>query len=655
MSPLAGLRTGREPTPAMIRKSLYFLLFLLVGIAAGGAHFLFLGYPVIPEHVGIDLAFLLMASSAFLWIPWPEIQYWMGLLFLAVVSAIACVNVNLTEITGEIFTWDKIALAGIVPETLEGTDLLDWSPLFVYLPLLAVYVIFHPLIRLWFPGLRTRSRFTWKKLLLSAGASLLVFSLGWSLQRLAYLDTLSELTGDAPEDEVYLSDAFLYETLDRDSVSLKKFGTYGYYVKSLNFYLGITNDAETSKTLLDEYFAETAEADTANAYTGISQGNSVIMILLESFESFAVDPVLTPTLYRLFVTEGIPLTNYYSKQKTDMAEASALFGSLPSSGSLFWNYWQNECPFTLPAMVKTAFPEASVWSFHNNVGTFYNRENAHPGIFGFDGHVQLSEMDLPDNGGEWVQSDAAMFASQDEAMIPETGTFFTYVASFTMHGGYEYRSTFADTYRWFDEQGILPRLSTQDLYERTYMAAAMDLDAGLAIMMDRLEATGRLDSTTIVLFSDHNAYYYDFTFMMRGLDASDEANVEAYHLPATIYDTKLKAALAATGENSLDKFATTLDFAPTLLNLLGLSYNPSWYVGNDLLSAEETLSVSPVGGIFNDRFYTVDLSGPLYAAPDAMEEEWEAFQALAAATLRRSNYADLVYSVDYFGQSDDAD
>lgn len=652
MKAAEGFRTGRETTPTMIRKALYFLLFLLVGIAAGCVHFLFLGYPMIPEHMGIDFAFLLMAGAMFLWIPWPEIQYWAGFAFLFTVAAIACVNVNLTEITGEIFTWDKIVLAGIVPETLEGTDLLNWSPLFVYLPLLSVYVVFHPLIRLWFPGLRGPFRFTWKKLVLSVGTSLLVFSFGWYLQHAAYVASLGDVSGDAGEDEVYLSDAFLYETLDRDSVSLKKFGTYGYYVKSLNFYLGLTNDAETSKTLLDEYFAETAGADTANGYTGISQGNSVIVILLESFEEFAIDPVLTPTLYRLFVTEGIPLTAYYSKQKTDMAEASALFGSLPSSGSLFWNYWQNECPFTLPAMYKAAYPESRVWSFHNNVGTFYNRENAHPGIFGFDGHVQLADMNLPDNGGEWVQSDAAMFASQAEAMVPDAGQFFTYITTFSMHGGYEYRSTFEDTYAWFDEQGILPRRSTFDQYKRTFMAAAMDLDAGLETLMGRLEDTGRLDSTTILLFTDHNAYYYDFTFLLRNLDPTDETDIEAYHLPAVIYDQKLKAAMAENGETALDKFVTTLDFAPTLLNLLGLPYNPSWYVGNDMLSAQTTLSVSPVGGIFSDRFYTIDINTPLYAAPDASEEEWTAFQALAASTLRRTNYADLVYSIDYFGQSD---
>lgn len=646
-------RAGRETVPAMIRKTLYLLIFLLIGLAAGCVHFLLLGYTMIPEHFGIDIAFLLMAAAMFLWVPWPEIQFWAGLVFLSVVAAIACVNVNLQEITGEIFTWDKIALAGIVSETLEGTHLLDYTPLFAYVPLLSLYIVLHALIRLRFPGLRKPSRFTWKKLILSFGASVLVFSGGWYLQHAAYVGTLEDVSEEAGEDEIYLSDAFLYETLDRDSVSLEKFGTYGYYVKSLNFYLGITSDAETSQSLLDEYFAQTAEADTSNAYTGISEGNNVIMILLESFEWFAVDPVLTPTLYRLFVTEGIPFDAYYSKQKTDMAEASALFGSLPSTGSLFWNYWQNDCPFALPSMYKTAFPDSRVWSFHNNVGTFYNRENAHPGIFGFDGHVQLSDMNLPDNGGEWVQSDAAMFESQVETMIPDEGGFFTYITTFTMHGGYEYRDSLASTYAWFDEQGILPRLSTLDLYMRTYMAAAMDLDAGLSRMMDRLEATGQLENTTILLFADHNAYYYDFTFRVRGLDPDDETDVEAYHLPAAIYDLKLKAAMEENGETSIEKFATTVDFAPTLLNLLGLEYNPSWYVGADVFSAEPTLSISPVGGIFNDRFYTSDVSAPLYSAPDSTEEEWEEFQTLAASTLRRTNYADLVYSINYFRSVDE--
>ena len=48
-----------------------------------------------------------------------------------------------------------------------------------------------------------------------------------------------------------------------------------------------------------------------NDKTGIFQGKNLIFITAESFSDMAVDPVHTPTLYKL-MTEGYHFTNFYN-------------------------------------------------------------------------------------------------------------------------------------------------------------------------------------------------------------------------------------------------------------------------------------------------------------------------------------------------------
>ena len=487
-----------------------------------------------------------------------------------------------------------------------------------------------------------------RALLLTFLSATVCYYTGMLIKVFAYNKMAAAVTGST-EEEIFLSDAFLYETFFRGDEAIEAFGTYTFYVKSIYYYLGIEGDAEATASILDDYFA--ASTPQTNDYTGISEGNNLIMILMESFEYFAIDEELTPTLYRLFYEDGILLDNYHSKAKTDIVEAYSLFGSFPSQGSLFRNYYNDTFPFTLPNMLRDNTDITLIKSYHNNEGSFYNRSNAHVN-FGFDEHVDLDKMDITIDD-YWVNSDYEMLLDQADAMIPDDGTpFFTFITSFVMHGGYEERTMFADTYAYFDEIGFYPGTSFYHTCMRTYMAAAMDFDKALEVLFQRLEDTGTLENTTIVLFSDHLAYYYDFSYMVRGLSKANTANPENYHLPALIYDTKLKEALADDGLTTISKFVTTVDLPPTILNLFGVEYNPDWYVGFDIFSADESVIVSKQGGIFNDRYYTVDGTTILSQATDATLDEWLAFKSDAIRAISKTNHLNLVYSIDYFAKKE---
>jgi len=639
---------------AISKKLAYFCLFIIFALLIEIINFKLLGFGLVPEFNIFNLAFMLILGTIFLIIPAPEIQFAVQIVILIAQMAISVVNVNLMAITGEIFFWDMLALMEEGANALEGaTNLLNFSSLWVYAAVTLMVFVAHYFTRKAIdrkpekPYIKsTRNRETF---IVSFVTAVILFVTGLWIQNAGYNQLTKDLD-DQTEAEILSSDAYLYETMFQPESTLKNFGTYTYYVKGLSFYLGIDGNTESSGSLIENYLAE-GQYET-NDYTGISEGNNVIMILLESFEYFAISEEFTPTLYNLFYEDGVLLSNFYAKTKTDAAEGISLFGSYPATGSLFRNYQFNEHPTSLPNMLRNNTSLEKIISYHHNDGSFYNRDKSHE-VFGFDNHVDLDEMDIEEAEDTWVNSDLDLFNDQVTAMIPDTDTFFTYITTFSMHGGYETRDAYKDEYEYFDSIDYHMEDTFFDEYLRTYIAGAMDLDQALEVMFDRLEATNHLDDTTVVLFADHFAYYYGLSYMVRGIDSRDETYIERYHIPALIYDTKLKAAMTANGETDVDKFTSAADLTPTVLNLLGIDYNPNWYVGADIFSTTQTVVISKSGGIFNDKFYTEDGEMVLSVADGVTIQDWYDFQEAMVATMKRREHLNLIYFIDYYGSLPD--
>ena len=599
----------------------------------------------------MNIAFILYLGAGLLLVPTPELQFLGSSIILLLQIVIAVVNINLITITGEIFFWDMLALAKDGVQAIEGTSILDLSTLWIYGGIFILFQIIHFLIfRFRNKEVVKNKRNRLHSWVVASVLSLVLFITGFVLNNAIYQDLSTQIEGST-EDEILLSEAFLYETMFQPETTIKTFGTYPFYMKGLSYYLGIDTSSDASREIIDEYLAEGVYE--TNQFTGVSAGNNVIMVLLESFEYFGIDEALTPNLYKLFYVDGIPLTNFHAKVKTDVAEASSFFGSYPSTGSLFRNYQQNVYPTSLPNMLSDYSNVSILKSFHNNKGSFYNRNHAHP-HFGFDEHIDSSQMELSDTGF-WINSDYEMVFDQAENMIPDTGdSFFTFITTFTMHGGYELRSVFETTYAYFDSIGYMPLDNYHDRYLRTYMASAMDLDSAVGVLFERLEATNQLENTTLIFFADHTAYYYAFSELMRGIDPNDNTYSDQYRLPAVIYDTKLKTAMALQGIDSIDKFTSVNDFTPTILNLFGIEFNPLWYVGNDVFSPHESVIVSRQSGIFNHLFYTTDGKTVLYQDPNATIEDETKFQQAVSYTMRKQQHLNLIYRINYF-KANDAD
>lgn len=81
---------------------------------------------------------------------------------------------------------------------------------------------------------------------------------------------------------------------------------------------------------LANYFSS-ASPTRKNEYTGMFKGYNVIQLVIEGFSGYAIDPELTPTLYKL-ANEGFVFNNYYTAlhyTSTSNGECQTLLGLYP--------------------------------------------------------------------------------------------------------------------------------------------------------------------------------------------------------------------------------------------------------------------------------------------------------------------------------------
>lgn len=112
-----------------------------------------------------------------------------------------------------------------------------------------------------------------------------------------------------------------------------KFSTPGLNCLDIDF----PEETDKSFRAMHAYFSKRA-ATAKNPYTGYFQGKNLILITAESFSKYLIDPVLTPTLFRM-ASQGFQFKRFYTPLwgvSTSDGEFVATAGLIPKSG--IWSY-----------------------------------------------------------------------------------------------------------------------------------------------------------------------------------------------------------------------------------------------------------------------------------------------------------------------------
>lgn len=352
----------------------------------------------------------------------------------------------------------------------------------------------------------------------------------------------------------------VYESYSNLNRSLEVSGLYEYMFKCTGIFISdMFSDKNELKEEVDSYISNTTNNIQTNEYTGIFKDKNLILILLESIDSFMVNEKNMPTLTYLMNT-GINFTNRYAPTfgggRTINSEFSANTGLYSvSRGMSVFTYKDNTYPYSLPNMFKNI--DYNVNSVHANTGSFYSRNKFHKEL-GFNKHYSV--MDMYQNIDYLFDSNLSKNDDLYKLIVPGE-RFMTYVPTISAHLPYDSTNVICESN---DEIACLGEL-------------ANETDTFLKVLIERLGNDDILEDTVIVLFSDHYNYGYsdiDYIYKYKNTDKYNLLD----NIPFVIWNNNIE-------HREIDTIMDTADITPTLLNMFGIDYNTKYYMGDDVFSS----------------------------------------------------------------------
>ena len=143
----------------------------------------------------------------------------------------------------------------------------------------------------------------------------------------------------------------IYANVDNTNVFVSKFGLNGLLLREFDFSIQrIDVHPEITVEQQIEAILKLNEKPTENAFSRLYEGKNLLLIQAESLNNFAIDPILTPTLYSL-KEKGIFVKGYNSPLligSTSDTEFMALTSLMPANNGKITSteYYDNVFPIT---------------------------------------------------------------------------------------------------------------------------------------------------------------------------------------------------------------------------------------------------------------------------------------------------------------------
>ncbi|HIS12055.1 MAG TPA: LTA synthase family protein [Candidatus Onthocola stercoravium] len=353
---------------------------------------------------------------------------------------------------------------------------------------------------------------------------------------------------------------------------------YEYNNLDIDFDSLIASESNSTIKMMHEYF-KNESGTLQNEYTKYFEGKNLILFMAESFNEIAVREDITPTLYKL-VNSGFKFNNFYTPtiSSTIGGEFQELTGLVAASGFLSpWKSGENYYPFG----VATAFQNLgyNTYAYHNHTYTFQSRHK-YLAALGFDNYMGCRNgLENEINCNQWPESDVEMIEATFDDYIANENPFMVYYVTVSGHGDYGFNySAMARKHK--DDVANL-NYSEKPL---SYLAAQIELDQALELLIKKLDEAGELEDTVIALVGDHYPYYLSLDEVNEIASYEKDSVVEINRSNFILWNSEMETV-------EVEKIGSQIDVLPTIYNLFGVEYDSRLIIGKDILSTEPGLAI----------------------------------------------------------------
>lgn len=365
-------------------------------------------------------------------------------------------------------------------------------------------------------------------------------------------------------------------------------GLYQYTVRGAAVTLW-PQDTATDQRLaeLDDYYASHPKEAADTPMTGAFAGKNLIFIMMESMDDWLVTPEYMPNLWRM-EQEGVYFRNYYAPiflaAATFNSEFTANTGMIAPEYQVRNSYYaEHALPYSLANLFRDAGYSAR--SYHAANPNIYNRGQIHLN-FGYESYNDYGDLGMDD-----YMLDSQLLRGYDQIVSDEP--FFSFIITYSGHGPYtteqqNISEPHLDRARTVIDYSTVPYTTEAQKEEYTRaVAQAMETDAFIGGLRERLEADGHAEDTVLMLFTDHYCKYFSDVELISAIKGETDRNMLS-NVPFVIWTEGITPQVS-------EKYVSTMDIAPTIVDLFSLDADLCYYIGNDMFG--------PDGGVVYFRNY----------------------------------------------------
>ena len=286
-----------------------------------------------------------------------------------------------------------------------------------------------------------------------------------------------------------------------------------------------TTAADARIAELDDYYASHPKQAADTPMTGAFAGKNLILIMMESTDDWLVTPEYMPNLWQM-EREGLYFPNYYSPMflsaGTFNAEFTANTGLIAPEYHVRNSYYtEHALPYSLANLFRDAGYRAQ--SYHAAAPGIYNRGQIHLN-FGYESYNDYAALGMDD-----YMLDSQLLRGYDQIVSDEP--FFSFLITYSGHGPYTTeQQNIAEPHleraRAVIDYSTVPYATEAQKEEYTRaVAQAMETDAFIGGLRERLEADGHAEDTVLVLFTDHYCKYFSDADFINAIKGTTDHNM----------------------------------------------------------------------------------------------------------------------------------
>lgn len=375
----------------------------------------------------------------------------------------------------------------------------------------------------------------------------------------------------------------LSRTFDRE-ILVKNIGTFNYHL----YDLFLQSKSSAQKAMADgsrlvdvENYVRANYVKPNEKLFGIAKGRNVIVISLESTQSFVIDSkvngqVITPYLNRL-IKDSYYFDHFYHQTgqgKTADAEFLIENSLYPlNRGAVFFTHASNKYSSLATKLNEYGYYTSGM---HANNKSFWNRDIMYKSL-GYQKFYSSNSYTITDeNSVGWGMKDIPFFQQSVDLMKEMPKPFYAKMITLTNHHPF----TLDESDRFIDEY------TSNDKTVNRYFTTVRYEDESIKEFMIKLKQAGLYDKSIIIMYGDHYGISENHHLAMGqylGKEITPFVNAELQKVPFIVHIP----GITDKGRGKIiSKVSGQIDVRPTILHLLGIDTKKDIQFGEDLFSPD---------------------------------------------------------------------